>query len=115
MNPNIAIDPLLVLLLRHADIDVLSATDPPLSAKGQLRAGEFIAVVACFTSKFRRLRGIYATEAKRTQETVKPLSVATGILITVLEAQKNRTLRDSILSHHEGVVVVAVATIQSQL
>jgi len=95
------------LLIRHADIDGPALNDPSLRGRGNARAEEFARVVSIFATNARRLKVIYASEAKRTQETVQPLSIATGIPITVVKAKCTDTLADRILSEADAIVVIA--------
>ncbi len=99
---------LLVLLVRHADIQVpRTLDDPPISPEGSLRAAELSRIVAVFTSCGLPLRALYASEATRTQETLEPVSRATGVAISVIDAADTNALKREIISHPDGIVVVA--------
>ena len=81
--------PLTVILVRHAEKEVVPPEnkDPNLSLAGQVRAQELARMFggAGVTS-------IYATQYKRTQQTVKPLADKLGLTATLVEAQKTPDL-----------------------
>lgn len=94
------IGPTTVLVVRHAE-KAKNPDDPALTNDGRQRA--------------RRLRDLaidagvgvtYATQYRRTQETVAPLSEALGIETTVIDARKTEDLLRDILENRLGQVVV---------
>ena len=95
------------LLVRHADIEDGSANDPSLSNAGKRRANELVKVVGLFATDGRRVKAVYASEMRRTQETVRLLSSASGIRVTVVEANRTEELARLIHSVTDGIVVVS--------
>ena len=73
-----------VILVRHAEKKLEpNNQDPDLSPEGVERAQEIARVFAN-----AGINAIYATQYKRTQQTVRPLSDRTGVTVTVLEASQ---------------------------
>ena len=94
--------PLTIILIRHAEKEVVPPEnkDPNLSLAGQARSQELARMFggAGITS-------IYATQYKRTQQTVKPLADKLGLTATVVEAQKTPELVKQIRASKPGEVV----------
>src|SRR5688572_625478 len=94
--------PLTVILVRHAEKEIVPPEnkDPNLSLAGQARAQELARMFggAGVTS-------IYATQYKRTQQTVKPLADKLGLTATVVEAQKTPDLVKLLRASKPGEVV----------
>ncbi len=94
--------PLTVILIRHAEKEVVPPEnkDPNLSLAGQARSQELARMFggAGVTS-------IYATQYKRTQQTVKPLADKLGLTSAVVEAQKTPDLVKQIRASKPGEVV----------
>jgi phosphohistidine phosphatase SixA len=94
--------PLTVILIRHAEKEVVPPEnkDPNLSLAGQARSQELARMFggAGVTS-------IYATQYKRTQQTVKPLADKLGLTAAVVEAQKTPDLVKQIRASKPGEVV----------
>ena len=94
--------PLTIILVRHAEKEVVPPEnkDPNLSLAGQARAQELARMFggAGVTS-------IYATQYKRTQQTVKPLADKLGVPATQVEAQKTPELVKRIRASKPGEVV----------
>lgn len=71
-----------VILVRHAEKKIEpSNPDPDLAPEGLERAQEIARVFADLG-----VSSIFATQLKRTQQTVKPLSYRIGVPVTVLDA-----------------------------
>ena len=94
--------PLTIVLVRHAEKETVPPEnkDPNLSLAGQARAQELARMFggAGITS-------IYATQYKRTQQTVKPLADKLGLTVTQVEAQKTPDLVKQIRAAKPGDVV----------
>ncbi|HEV7799411.1 MAG TPA: phosphoglycerate mutase family protein [Pyrinomonadaceae bacterium] len=102
-RPGVSEQPALTLILvRHAEKKIVPPEnkDPDLSPAGVARAEEL-----------RRMFGstaigaIYATQYKRTQQTVKPLADKLGLPITQVEAKKTSELVKQIRSRKVGEII----------
>ena len=93
---------LTIVLVRHAEKEVVPPEnkDPNLSLAGQARAQEIARMFggASVTS-------IYATQYKRTQQTVKPLADKLALTATIVEAQKTPELVKQIRASKPGEVI----------
>jgi broad specificity phosphatase PhoE len=91
-----------VILVRHAEKEIVppSNKDPNLSAAGLERAEEL-----------RRMFGdagitaIYATQYKRTQQTVKPLADKLGVQVTKIEAKETAELVKQLRARPAGQTI----------
>ena len=99
--------PAVVILVRHAEKDVTPADDPGLTPAGKLRAAELARVVAAWKAAGGTVRALFASEARRTQQTLAPLAAATGVAVTQVKAKDTAALVQKILAVKGGVVVVA--------
>ncbi len=93
-----------VILVRHAEKKIEpSNPDPDLAPEGVERAQEIARVFAD-----AHINAIYATQYKRTQQTVKPLSDRIGVPVTLLDSkQTNDLLRQIQTTHRDQTVFVA--------
>jgi len=91
----------MVLLIRHAEkvIDPNNA-DPDLSPAGQARAQELVRMFGD-----AGINAIYATQYKRTQQTVKPLADKLGLPINQVNSKSTADLVARIHSQNSGQVV----------
>lgn len=96
--------PLTIILMRHAEKEVVPPEnkDPNLSLAGQARAQEIARMFggAGITS-------IYATQYKRTQQTVKPLAEKLGLKVALVEAKNTSDLVKTIRMTESVVVFLA--------
>lgn len=78
-----------VVLVRHAEknLDDPNNQDPDLTPAGFARAEE---IARMFSGA--GINSIYATQYKRTQQTVKPLSDRTGVPVTLLNSKETDEL-----------------------
>lgn len=78
-----------VILVRHAEknLDDPNNQDPDLTAAGFARAEE---IARMFSGA--GINTIFATQYKRTQQTVKPLSDRTGVPVTLLNSKETDEL-----------------------
>jgi broad specificity phosphatase PhoE len=92
---------LTVIVVRHAEkiIDP-SNPDVDLSPAGQARAQEIVRVFAA-----AGINAIYATQYKRTQQTVKPLADKLGLPVTVVNSKNTPDLIAQIRAQHSGQTV----------
>jgi broad specificity phosphatase PhoE len=90
-----------VILVRHAE-KVLDPNnqDPDLTPAGQQRALE---IARMFSGA--GVNAIYATQFKRTQQTVKPLAEQTGTPITTLNSNQTDQLVNQIVTNHRGQTI----------
>jgi broad specificity phosphatase PhoE len=93
---------LTVILVRHAEKKIVAPEnkDPDLSPAGLARAQE---LARMFGST--GIAAIYATEYKRTQQTVKPLADKLRLPVTQVEAKKTPELVKQIRSRNGGQVI----------
>src|SRR5882672_5663247 len=73
-----------VIIVRHAEKNIEpNNPDPDLSPAGQARAQDLVRMFSA-----AGVNAIYATEYKRTQQTVKPLADSLGLPVAVIDAKK---------------------------
>ena len=90
-----------IILVRHAEKNIEpNNQDPDLSPAGFERAQE-IARVFGETG----INAIYATQYKRTQQTVKPLSDRTGVTVKMLQANQTDELVKQLQTTNRGQTV----------
>jgi len=90
-----------VIVVRHAEKNIEpSNPDPDLSPAGQARAQE---VARMFADA--GVNAIYATQFKRTQQTVKPLADRLGLNASIIEAKNTQELVRQILTVHRGQTI----------
>jgi phosphohistidine phosphatase SixA len=90
-----------VILVRHAEKKIEPENkDPDLSPAGLARAQE---LVRMFSDT--GITAIYATQFKRTQQTVQPLADKLGLPVTQVEAKKTTELVKQIRARNAGQVI----------
>jgi broad specificity phosphatase PhoE len=90
-----------VILVRHAEKNIEpNNPDPDLSPAGQARAQELVRVLGSTT-----VDAIYATNFKRTQQTVKPLADKLGLTPIVIDAKGTSDLVNRIVTSNRGQTV----------
>ncbi|MGI9065236.1 MAG: phosphoglycerate mutase family protein [Pyrinomonadaceae bacterium] len=94
--------PTTVILVRHAEKAIVPPEnkDPDLSLAGIARAQELMRMFGD-----AGIGAIYATQFKRTQQTVKPLADKLGIPVTQLDAKKTTELVLQIRARNAGQVI----------
>ena len=94
--------PTTLILVRHAEKAIVPPEnkDPDLSPAGMARAEE---LARMFSDS--GLAAIYATQYKRTQQTVKPLADKLGLPVTQIEAKKTTELVKQIRARNAGQVI----------
>jgi len=94
--------PMTVILVRHAEKKIVTPEnkDPDLSPVGLARAQELARI---FGSS--GIAAIYATQYKRTQQTVRPLADKLGLTMTQVEAKETSELVKQIRSRNAGQVI----------
>jgi broad specificity phosphatase PhoE len=90
-----------VIVLRHAE-KVIDPNNPDvdLSEAGYARAKELAREFGD-----AGINAIYATQYKRTQETVKPLSDKTGVPVSVVNSKNTADLLTQIRAQHSGQTI----------
>ena len=96
---------LTLILVRHAEKEIVPPEnkDPDISLAGQQRA-ELLARMFVATG----VELIYATQYKRTQQTVKPLADKLSLKVTQVEARKTDELVKDIRTRGVGKVIFIV-------
>jgi len=90
-----------VILVRHAEKKIEpNNQDPELTPEGLERAQE---VARMFGDA--GINAVYATQFKRTQQTVKPLSERTGVPVTVVEASQTNDLLRRLQTTERGKTI----------
>src|SRR6266480_2416178 len=90
-----------VILVRHAEKKIEPQNpDPDLSPAGLTRAQELARMLGA-----AGINAIYATNFKRTQQTVQPLSDRVGVQVTVVDAKQTEELVRRILTNNRGQIV----------
>ncbi len=90
-----------VILVRHAEKNIEpNNPDPDLSPDGQQRAQEIARMFAG-----AGVNAIYATQFKRTQQTVKPLSDRTGVPLSLLDANQTDQIVQRLQTTYRGKIV----------
>jgi 2,3-bisphosphoglycerate-dependent phosphoglycerate mutase len=90
-----------VIVVRHAEKNIEpSNPDPDLSPAGQARAQEIARIFGD-----SGVQAIYATQYKRTQQTVTPLASRLGLPVVSVDAKQSSELTRRILSNNRGQTV----------
>ncbi len=91
-----------VILIRHAEkiIDP-NNSDPDLSPAGLARAQELARMFG-----ESGINAIYATQYKRTQESVRPLADRLGLPVSLVDSKKTPELIKQLLSDHRGQTIL---------
>ncbi len=91
-----------VYLVRHAEKDTVPEGNPRLNEEGEERAQQLLHVL-----EEAGVTAIYATQFRRTQDTVRPLADLLGLEVEIIHADESDRLVDTIRQDHRaGVVVV---------
>ena len=99
-----------IVFVRHADVDPAAelASDPPLTERGRLRAellADFLANVDVVSS----VDAIYATSAKRTQQTAAPLAARLGQRVNIDDPYQVGRLVRRLFRDRKGKITLVVA------
>lgn len=90
-----------VIIVRHAEKKIEPENpDPDLTPEGVERSREIARVFGD-----AGVNAIYATQYKRTQQTVKPLADRTGVGVTLLDSKQTDELVNRIQTVHRGQTV----------
>ena len=91
-----------LILVRHAEKKIVPPEnkDPDLSPEGMARAEE---LARMFGNS--GIAAIYATQYKRTQQTVQPLADKLGIPVSIVNSKNTANLIEQIRAQHSGQTV----------
>lgn len=90
-----------VILVRHAEKKIEPGNpDPDLTPEGVERAQQIARMFA-----EANVNAIYATQYKRTQQTVQPLSDRIGVPVTLLNSNQTEELVNQIHTGHRGKTI----------
>src|SRR5438067_13283582 len=91
-----------IILIRHAE-KIIDPNNPDvdLSSAGQARAQELARMFGD-----AGINAIYATQYKRTQETVKPLADKLGVAVNVVNSKNTNDLLAKIRGQHSGQTIL---------
>lgn len=100
-----------VVLVRHAEKELGTIEDPPLTAAGEQRA-ERLAQMLGSVRGAGALDAIYVPKLRRAQQTALPLAMRLGLQPTVIPGRDIDALVSRILREHRGgrVLVVGQST-----
>jgi phosphohistidine phosphatase SixA len=91
-----------IVLVRHAEKDLGAISDAPLSPQGEQRAGR-LAQMFGDAERFGRIRKIYVTNTRRTQQTALQLSQRLGITPEVVDSKMDSAeLAKRVLRENRG-------------
>jgi broad specificity phosphatase PhoE len=91
-----------VVLVRHAEKELVTIEDPPLAPAGERRA-ERLAQMFGAAGGASHIDAVYVTNARRTQQTAAPLVARLGIRPTVLAATTSaESVASQVLHEHRG-------------
>jgi broad specificity phosphatase PhoE len=96
-----------VIVIRHAEKELNSVADPPLSAAGEARAA-LLARLFGDAGALGRLDAIYVSPALRSRLTAEPLAARLGLKLIVAPAEDSRALARRALREHNGGRVLIV-------
>jgi broad specificity phosphatase PhoE len=94
--------PVTVILVRHAERAAAPAQDPPLTPAGSARARLLAGML-----RDAGVIAVYASEFRRTAETVQPTADRFRLPVTQVKAGDPAALSRRVLAHKDGTVLVA--------
>ena len=74
-----------IIVMRHGEKAALPVDDPALSPAGEARAQALAKILGEAPAEFR-IQGIFVSEFRRTQDTVRPLANRLGVAVIVVPA-----------------------------
>jgi broad specificity phosphatase PhoE len=91
-----------VVIVRHAEKELVTIEDPPLASAGERRA-ERLAQMFGTVRGAGHVDGIYVTDTRRAQQTAAPLAARLGMRPSVLPAStSSSSLASQVLRDHRG-------------
>jgi broad specificity phosphatase PhoE len=97
-----------VVLARHAEKDLGSIQDPPLSPEGEQRAERLAQMFGRSKAGIGRIDAIYVSDARRTQQTAAPLAARLGEQAIAVPATDIKGLVSRVMHEHEGGSVLII-------
>jgi broad specificity phosphatase PhoE len=97
-----------VVLVRHAEKELVTIDNPPLTAVGEQRA-ERLAQMFGGVRGVGRVQGLYVTDTRRTQQTAMPLATRLGLNAVVMPAADVKGMAAKVLHEHRGGTALIVA------
>jgi len=94
-----------VVVVRHAEKELSTIEDPPLTTLGEQRA-QLLARMLGTVSGPGKVSGIFASDTRRAQRTVAPLAARLGLTVNVLPARDVEGLVNRIRNEYRGRTVV---------
>jgi broad specificity phosphatase PhoE len=96
-----------IVVIRHAEKELDSIEDPPLSAAGEARAA-LLARMLGDPQPGSRIDAIYSTPLRRSRATVEPLAVRLRLEIQSTGAANPQQIAAKVLAEHRGQRVLVV-------
>jgi 2,3-bisphosphoglycerate-dependent phosphoglycerate mutase len=97
-----------IVLVRHAEKQVGAISDAPLAPAGEIRAAR-LAQMLGDGNAFGRVKQIYATDTRRTQQTAAGVAQRLDITPVVIDAQTDsKALARKVLSENRGGLALVV-------
>jgi broad specificity phosphatase PhoE len=93
-----------LLIVRHAEKAAEPADDPPLTEAGQARARALARMAAS-----SGVAVAYATQYRRTQQTVEPLAAQLGLAVRQVQSRDVDALVQQVLAENRGQTVLVAA------
>jgi broad specificity phosphatase PhoE len=97
-----------VVLVRHAEKELSTIDDPPLTAQGERRA-ERLAQMFGSIRGAGSINGIYVTDTRRAQQTAMPLASRLGLRPEVVSSTDVDAAARRVLSEYRGGTALVVA------
>lgn len=106
----------IVIVIRHAETEPTTGTDPGLSVVGRERAARLVRLLH-EAKPVRGIDAVYVSELRRTQETAAPVAETSGLPVNVIPTDTWNSLPARIRRQHHGesVLVVGNSTTVPQL
>ena len=94
-----------VVVVRHAEKELSTIEDPPLSQAGEQRA-QLLARMLGERNGRARIDAIIASDTRRAQRTAAPLADRLGIAVTTVEAKDYDRLISEVRAHRGGRILI---------
>ncbi len=95
----------MVIVIRHAEKELGSVTDPPLTPAGEARA-ELLARMFGGLKSPGQVNAIYVTSALRNRLTAAPLAARLGLTPSVVDKDPRNIARILLRDHPGGIILV---------